>query len=94
MQAALECFRYSRSQVFLELDVQVVPCPLHVSCASVEWVEVEWPILLVDTVVPHLSSFQGGNHGSNWLSSVIEAQKLWEVNGQLRLWNLLPVDTM
>lgn len=93
MQAALECFRDSRDQVFLALDVQVVPCPLHVSHASVEWVEVEWP-KLVYSVVPHLSSCQGGNHGSNWLSSVIEAEKLWEVNGQLRLWNLLPVDTM
>lgn len=46
-QTALECFSDSRDQVFLALDVQVVPCPLHVSCASVEWVEFEWPILLV-----------------------------------------------
>lgn len=41
MQAALECFRDSKDQVFLELDVQVVPCPPRVSCVSVEWAEVE-----------------------------------------------------
>lgn len=87
MQAALECFRDPRDLVFLEVDVQVVPCPLLVSCASVEWVEVEGPFLLVYTVVPHLSSCQEGNYGSNWLSSMLEAQKLWEVE-----WTASPLE--
>lgn len=52
------------------------------------------PILPVCTDAPHLSSCQGGSHVFNWLSSVMEAPKLWEVNGLPRLWNLLPVDTM
>lgn len=49
MQAALERSRGSRDQIFLELELQVGPCPLRVSVASLDGRRLKGPILPVCT---------------------------------------------
>lgn len=47
MQAALECSRGSRDQIFLELELQVGPCSLRVSFASMDGRRLKGPSMYV-----------------------------------------------
>lgn len=56
MQAALERSRGSRDQIFLELELQVGPCLLRVSFASLDGRRLKGPILPVCTLNPILQA--------------------------------------